>query len=157
MASYGSTAGVEALVPALGTLGAGTPTSDEVTAWLEDGYAIINRYIGGSGYVVPVTSSEDLYEELRGLNNLYAAAQAMRARKIDTTSGEEENRAEIWLRDFWQQLRDMIAMDLTAAGLTATTTTTARRRRIRTLQLRRVDGYSGAHEGEPEQYDATSE
>src|SRR5688572_5877985 len=108
MATYGSVAGVEALVPEMGTLTTTTtPTIAEVTVWLTQAYAIINRKIGNAGYGAPVGVLAALYPELTGLENLYAAAYALRARGIDTSSGEDEKASEIWLRDFYSQLDDL--------------------------------------------------
>ena len=50
MANYGSTTGVQALLPVLGTLsGSTTPTSTQVSTWLEEGAAVINRSIATAG------------------------------------------------------------------------------------------------------------
>ena len=144
MASYGSAAGVEALVPSVGTLGAGSkPTLVQVTAWLAEGYALINRAIASAGYGVPLLNTAAVYDELSSLNNLYTAAYALRSLAIDTASGESEERSEVWLKDFYARLKSLAASDLTLVGATLLpSTTTTRRRRIRTLQMRKVDGYS---------------
>lgn len=142
MPTYGSTSGVNGLVPAWD--GSTTPASAQVTAWLAEAYAKINRALATAGYSVPVDDDAALYDELAGLENLYAGAYVLRSLTIDTASGQTEERSEVWLRDFYSQLKDLVASDLTLVGasLVANSTTT-RRRRIRTLQMRRVDGYSG--------------
>ena len=89
---------------------------------------------------------ERIYTELVGLSNLYGAAYILRAVGIDSAGGEEEERSEVWLRDFQQRLTMVATANLAALGATAHPGVTNRRRRIRSLQLRRVDGYSGAHE-----------
>lgn len=158
MASYGSVDGVAAIVQNLTPSASSHPTSDEITAWLEQGCAVINRYIATAGYSVPVGSGAALHHELVALNNLYAAAYTKRSQEVDAQTGEEEKRSEIWLREFHAQLSELAASNLAAMGATPLPSTTpGRRRRIRTLQLRRVDGYSGAYEGAAAGYDYTSE
>jgi hypothetical protein len=144
MATYGNTAGVTALVPEIGPLSTGsTPSDDQVYGWQLEAYAKINRAIANAGYSLPIDSGAAVYAELGGLENLYVAAYALRARGIDTTSGEGEDRSEVWLADFYRQLKDLAASNLTLLGVSLVATTTpTRRRRIRTLQMRKVDGYS---------------
>lgn len=159
MATYGSVSGVSALVPVVGTLdGSSVPNSVQVTAWLEQGYAIINRVLTGAGYSAPVSSSAAVYGELAALNNQFAAAHVIRARGLDTVQGTSEDRSVIWLEEFRQQLSDLAASDLSGAGVSLASTTSSGRRRIRSTQLRRVDGYSGTYEGDySDLYDYTSE
>lgn len=144
MATYGSTAGVEAFFPRIGAFsGTTTPTSAQVGAWLVEAYAKINRAIASAGYSTPVGASAALYPELAGLENLYAAAYVLRTQAIDTTSGESEERSEVWLADFYRQLKDLVGSNLSLLGLTPLPSTTpSRRRGLRTLQMRKVDGYS---------------
>lgn len=147
MASYGSTAGVEAIVPSLGTFGASTvPTSAQVTNWLAQGYARINRALSAAGYNVPAGSGAAVYDELVALNNLYAAAYAIRARGLDTGTAEDESRDVIWLREFEEQLTQIANSDLSQSGMSAQGS--QKRRRIRTMQTRRIDGYSRYFEGD---------
>jgi len=156
MASYGSETGVEALLPAIGDFdGSSTVTTTELTAWLEQGYARINRVLAGQGYSTPVAASAAVYDELTALNNLYAAAQVLRAYGLDTATGEEENRSDRWLREFWRSLKELAGSDLTTAVVLRLTS--KKRRRVRSMQVRRVDGFSGAYEGDVEEYDNTSE
>ena len=146
--AYGTVAGVEAMLPVLGTLsGATTPTSTEVSGWLTDASAIIDRHVTGAGFAVPVASGATLYSELSSLANLYAAAQAVQARSIDSLTGDGEARSQTWLDRFYAQLKDIAGSDLSLLGATVIATPTAAgsgRRRLRTLQIRRVDGYSAA-------------
>jgi len=146
--AYGSTAGVSALLPVIGTLGASsTPTSTQVSTWLTEASAIIDRHVTGAGFAVPVASSATIYSELGALANLYAAAQAVMARSVDNLSGESEDRATMWLERFYAQLKEIAGADLSMLGATvlpAPATAGSGRRRIRTLQMRRVDGYSAA-------------
>ncbi len=148
MANYGSTTGVQALLPVLGTLsGSTTPTSTQVSTWLDEGAAVINRSIATAGYSVPVAASATCYAELTALNNLYAGAYAIMARGLDAVSGNEENRAETWLDRFNAQLAALVASDLAALGCTlAPAPATSNRRRLRTTQIKRADGYSAPHD-----------
>lgn len=155
MATYGSEAGVEAMIPSAGDIGlASTPTTSEVGSWLEQGYAIINRHLSGAGYIVPVVPTAAVYDEFVYLNNLWAAAQLLRALGLDVVQGEQQNRAQVWLSDFRKQLHELISGDSTGGDLTGVgvpldpdVVINQRKRRLRTVQIRRVDGYSSAFEG----------
>jgi len=157
MATYGSVAGVQALIQTP-TLSATTaPTEAQVAVWLVEGYSKINRAIANAGYTVPVADSSAIYSELSGLNSLYAAALVLRATGLDVVTGEGESRSEVWLADFYGQLTDLARSNLAALGVTVTATTTTSRRRMRTVQLRRVDGYSAAYGESTIAYDGVSE
>lgn len=157
MASYGSTTGVGARVPAVGLSASTTPTTAQVTTWLEQGYSIINRKLASSGYSTPVDSSAAAYGELTDLNELYAAAWTLRVRAMDSLTGTPENRSDEWMNEFWRRLEDFAGSDLTQAGVTQIAAGTTRRLRMRSTQVRRVDGYSGVYEGDIEEYDNPSE
>jgi hypothetical protein len=147
--AYGTTAGVSALLPAIGALDAtSVPTSAQVTTWLGEGSSQINRSLAGAGYTIPVASTATVYPEIAGLANLYAAAQAAIARGLDTVQGTDENRAETWLERFRVQLSALSASDLTTVGipLAVQPSGTAKRRRFRTTQVKRVDGYSAPYD-----------
>lgn len=147
MATYGSVEGAAALVPSwLNT----NPDPAQVPPWLAEAYAKINRAIGSAGYVTPIVVEAALYPELTGLENLYAAAYILRSQSMDTTTGEGEERSEVWLSDFYSQLKDLATSDLSLVGATPLPSNTpTRRRRIRTLQTRKVDGYSAYATGGP--------
>lgn len=158
MATYGSTAGVSALTPASYTTGQiNAPTDAQVTAWLAQGYAIINRALVTAGYTTPVESSAAVYDELTALNNLYAGAYVLRSRGIDVMAGEEESRSEVWLRQFHDDLKALADSNLSGLGVSVTTVTGTQRKRVRSMQLRRIDGYSGAYEDTSTAYDYPSE
>ena len=143
--SYGSLSGVSALVPVAGTLGTtSTPTSAQVTEWLAQGSARIDRALSSAGYSIPVASTATVHAELTALANLYAAAHVLIARGLDSANGEAENRSDAYIERFTSELTALASSDLSALGVSAATTTGANagRRRIRTLQLRRIDGYA---------------
>ena len=149
--AYGSVSGVSALVAAVGTLGtSSTPTSAQVTEWLAQGSARIDRALSSAGYSVPVGTSATVFAELTALANLYGAAHVLSARGLDSANGEAENRSDAWLERFNAELTSLAASDLSALGVSSAPTTgvNAGRRRVRTLQLRRVDGYTDLDTGE---------
>lgn len=155
--AYGSETGVEAIVPAAGTIdGSSVPTSTQLSNWIDEGASRIDRVLASAGYSVPVASSADCYEELRALNNLYAAAYVLRARGLDVLQGTDQNKTSMWLAEFRRDLESLAASNLAAGGATLATTTTTGRRRVRSLQMRRIDGYSGASETAESAYDYPS-
>lgn len=155
---YGTIAGVEALLPGMGSAYGATaiPGGGGIQSWLDQGAAIINRKLAAAGWVVPVGSSVALYAELTALNNLYAAAYALQARGLDTISGEGESRSDVWLERFNAQLSDLCSSNLAGVGATPTTTT-GHSPRLRTRQMRRIDGYSATYEGATYPYDYPAE
>lgn len=149
--AYGSVAGVSALVPAAGTLGtSSTPTSAQVTEWLAQGSARIDRALSSAGYSIPVASTATVYPELTALANLYGAVHVLTARGLDSANGEAESRADVWIQRFESGLKSLVESDLSALGVSSSVTTgvNAGRRRVRTLQLRRIDGFADMDTGE---------
>ena len=149
--SYGSLSGVSALVPVAAPLSTtSTPTSAQVTEWLAQGSARIDRALSSAGYSIPVASTATVHAELTALANLYAAAHVLIARGLDSANGEAENRSDAYIERFTSELTALASSDLSALGVSAAPTTgvNAGRRRIRTLQLRRIDGYADLDTGE---------
>ena len=149
--SYGSLSGVSALVPVAAPLSTtSTPTSAQVTEWLAQGSARIDRALSSAGYSIPVDGTATVHAELTALANLYAAAHVLIARGLDSANGEAENRSDAYIERFGSELSALASSDLSALGVSAAATTgvNAGRRRIRTLQLRRVDGYADLDTGE---------
>jgi hypothetical protein len=156
---YGSIDGIMALAPAVGTIdNDSTPNTGQVEEWLAEGAALIHGALAGAGYAVPAARTAAVYPSLRALENLYAAAYTLRARGLDVVQGREETRSEIYLKDFFDRLKILASQDLTALGLILRTTpTVATRRGVRSMQLRRVDGYSAAYSGTTDEPDSVSE
>lgn len=157
---YGTVTGVAALVPGLAGSGfdaSSTPTDDQVETWLGEAYSQINLALSKAGYVVPVSASADAYATLTALEDLYGAAYALRARAMETHHDEEERLSEVYLKDFTKRLMELVKGDLTGMGLTLRTTTKQRLRRLRSLQVRRVDGYSATYGPERGTYVAGEE
>jgi hypothetical protein len=144
--AYGSTVGVGYLVPAMGRLSASSQpvNTTMLTAWLAEGSSVIDRHLAGAGYAVPVLSGTTVYAELTGLANQYAAAYAIRARGLDVISGENEDRATVWLNEFYARLAALAASTLADVPTSGGGTVTGRRMRF--TQLKRVDAYSAIHD-----------
>ena len=106
---------------------------------------------------MPVSASADAYATLTALEDLYGAAYALRARAMETHHDEEERLSEVYLKDFSKRLMELVKGDLTGMGLTLRTTTKQRLRRLRSLQVRRVDGYSAIYGPERGTYVAGEE
>lgn len=156
--AYGTIAGVEELLPGMGSAYGATaiPGGGGIQSWLDQGAAIINRKLAAAGWTVPVSSGAALYAELTALNNLYAAAYALQARGLDTLTGEGETRSDVWVERFNAQLTDLCASDLAGVGASQATTT-GHSPRLRTRQMRRIDGYSATREGDAYPYDYPAE
>lgn len=159
MASYGSLSGVSALIPGAGDFNTtSTPTDSEVTTWLSQGYSRINRELSAKGYQIPVVNTAAVYGELSGLNNTYAQIRVLRALGLDIIQGTEQNKAEQLQAEFDEQLDKLACSDLTNAGVAVAAASTGKRRRgISSVQLRRVDGYSGQYSGSYQEYDSVSD
>jgi hypothetical protein len=144
--AYGSTDGVAYLLPAMGRITASSRpiNTTAVSAWLDEGASVINRTLAGAGYTVPVLSSTAVYDELSGLNNLYAMAQAVRARGLDTVTGDNEDRSSALLTEFYNRLTQLAGSTL--ADVPTSTGGAATGRRIRVTQIKRVDGYSAPYD-----------
>lgn len=139
---YGTVQGVAARIPGVGLTVLSTPDTGQVDTFLAQGSAQIDRKLAGAGYATPVGASALLYPEIVALAELYAAAQSLRARGLDSVSGAGEMRSDVWMREFAAQLQDISRSDLTGAGVGLATVTGVRPLRMRGTQLRRVDGYS---------------
>lgn len=155
--AYGTEMGVRARIPGLGVSAVSTPDSSQISTWLEQGSALVDRVLSGGGYAVPVPGDATVYAELTALAEQYAAAHALRARGLDTLTGEGEARSDVWLREVMTTLREMANSDLTGLGVSQARVEGVRRQRIRTTQLRRIDGYSATYETATRAYTYPSE
>lgn len=156
MATYGSVTGVEHINSHYvgGYTTTGMPATSAVVAWLAQGYAALNVYLGKAGYATPVSTSAACYAVLTRLNDLYAAACAEQATNISTAGPGEETRSEkLWQR-FKVELADFLDGDLTLVGLSRGTTAPVRAR-VRSLELRRRDGYAKRFDPDNTEYAAS--
>ena len=154
---YGTAAGVAARVPRLNATAISTPDMDQLETWLAQGSALIDRILAGAGYAVPVGAGAAAAVELAALAEQYAAAHALRARGIDSLTGEGEARSDVWLREVNETIRELAGSDLTMVGVVLVGSPTSHPRRLRTTQLRRIDGYSATYEGVRSGYTYPSE
>lgn len=140
--AYGTEAGVEAINAHFigGYTTSTTPSAAQVAGFLADGYAALNLRLAYAGYSVPVLSSASVYGVLTRLNNLYAAACAEEAQNISASLEPEARSAMLWAR-YQNELDALLSGDLTLVGAARNTAAPARRR-IRSLPLRRYDGYA---------------
>ena len=141
--AYGSVAGVEAMTPTLAPFGEdSTPSDDQVEAWLDGATAAIHRELTAAGYATPVTATPTK-TELDELACLYAAARALDALGLDTTTCANGTRSERMFAEFWERLKRLCNSNLAAAGvgLIAADTggATAVNARVRSRQMVRVD------------------
>lgn len=154
---YGDLDGVMALVPSVGEIGATTtPNDTQVESWLAEATVLENGALASAGYSTTVAVGADILPWLDAMANLYAAANVLQARGLDTLSGGDENRSEQMFRRFYAQLKLFAGGNLEALGVTIAVTA-PRNRRFRTKQTRRIDGYSATYEGSAMPYAYPSE
>lgn len=160
MTSYGSVQGVEAVnAHRIGGYSYATvPTVGQVDAFLADGYAKINVALAIAGYTVPVTdTAATCYDCLARLNNLFAAACAEQATAVSTGGPESEARSAVLFQQYRDELKELLAGDLSKAGLASTTTATGGNRYVRSRELRRRDGYAHRFDAANTEYGSTAE
>lgn len=139
--AYGSVTGVARLNSHLtdGYSATSLPTAQAVAEWIEQGAAALDMTLAKAGYAAPAPVAAVCYPTLTRLNNLFAAATAEASTNI--AQGEGETRSDKLWQQYRAELKDLLAGDLTAVGLTRAATTGARAR-VSSLPLRRYDGYA---------------
>ena len=96
-----------------------SPAVAQVNNWLSAGCAVINTRLAGAGYAaIPATSG--VYDIARDANALYAAWRAERSRINTRVSADERTRADMFSKDFRFLLDELVSMDLSRSGVTAT-------------------------------------
>ncbi len=143
MATYGSEEGVEAINAHFvgGYTNSTIPTSAQIATFLADGYAALNLRLEQAGYVTPASAGTTAYSVLERLNNLYAAACAEEAVNLSAAGLAEESRSQRLWRRYETELEAFLAGDLTLSGLLKSGAAPPRRG-IRSLSLRKRDGYA---------------
>lgn len=96
------------------------PTSTDITTWLAQGYARVNRALAGQGYTTPVTSSAACYEEVVQCEILYAAAMGHTVKNVQRASADQWTKGEVYMDRHRKALADLLASDLSRAGLSHT-------------------------------------
>jgi hypothetical protein len=156
MATYGSEAGIEGInAHFVGGYTASTiPTSTQVATFLSDGYAALNMILAQAGYTTPAVSGT-AFDVLARLNNLFAAACAEEAVNLSTAGLDQESRSQrLWER-YRIELAAFLAGDLTLAGL-AHAATAPVRKSIRSVGLRKRDGYADRFDPDNTEYTAAT-
>lgn len=108
MATYGTPAGVQALIRHMAVDGVRAPSSEQIAGWLTEASALLTSVLADAGYTTPVTQ-EDAVVVLSAYANVYAASRAELAQRFAGDTGEEGNRryeaflaewekAEAWIR-----------------------------------------------------------
>ena len=138
---YGTVAGASAMIPTVGALsGSSIPTSAQVITWLQAASAEIDLVLARAGYTTPVANTASAYPMFSDLANLWAAARSLQALGLDNTSGQTETRSQQMMAEFWERLKAISGLDLSGLGLVVSTTGTAQAvRRLRSIQISRVD------------------
>ena len=93
MATYGTTAGVEAYVRHMSFDAANNPTTDQVDQWLAERSAQLTGWLASSGYAVPVVQS-DAKAVLDRYANIGAAGDAELAQRSAGYAATDENKRE---------------------------------------------------------------
>ena len=96
-----------------------SPNRTAVTNWLSSACALINTNLASRGYGTIGTTSM-AYDIARDISALYAAWQAERSRTTARVTNEERTRADMFKRDYNDQLKALLGMDLSMAGVTVT-------------------------------------
>ena len=100
------------------------PTLVAVDAWLSSGCAVLETELGSHGYTTPVASTVAAYGWLTNLNALYTAARAEMSRANVTLRVGERTRGQVFDKMFWDELKRLLDMDLTMAGVSRSATGT---------------------------------
>jgi len=99
-----------------------SPTLDQVNRWITSGCAVIETRLQGAGYSVPPGSTTSIYEALKDLNALYSAARAEMSRINAVLAPGMRTRGQLFRRMFWEELAEVLSMDLTQAGMSKAST-----------------------------------
>lgn len=94
-----------------------SPTLAAVSNWLDSGQSVIDSYLSGHRYAVPVASGTQAFDWLENLNALYAAAMAETSRTNITLGPGERTRGRVMLEQFWNELKLLVSLDLTGMGV----------------------------------------
>ena len=94
-----------------------SPTVTQVNAWLSAGCALINTVIFGRNYTGAVQPSSPAYEFIGMANAQFAAWQAERSRTLATVQATERTRADMFRRDFNDNLALIKTLSLGQASV----------------------------------------
>jgi len=100
------------------------PTLASVDVWLISGCAVLETQLAAHGYSTPVASTAAAYGWMTNLNALYGAARAEMSMTTDGMRVGERTRGQVFEKMFWDELKMMLKMDLTFAGISRSSTGT---------------------------------
>lgn len=120
--AYASASDVAALcrnlIGSASTFDASTsPNVTQVNAWLSAGCALINTIIFGRNYSAAVQPSSPAYEFVGLANAQFAAWQAERSRTLASVQAAERTRADMFKKDFNDNLDLIKTLSLGQAGV----------------------------------------
>ena len=96
-----------------------SPTEAAVGRWLSSGCSIIETRLRGT-----LTAGTRAYDMASDLNALFAAGKAELSRSNVTLQPGERTRGQVFMQMFWDELEQMMKMDLSALGWTSLVTST---------------------------------
>ncbi len=97
------------------------PTLAQVNQWISSGCGTLEVQLSSYGYDVPFASGTRIYDELRDLNSLFAAARAEMSRSNVVLSPGERTRGQVFDEMFWKGMDRLKGRDLSLAGATRST------------------------------------
>lgn len=96
-----------------------SPNQAQISAWISSGCAVINANLASRNYgAIPQTSVA--WDMARDINALYAAWMAERSRTLTRVTNDERTRADMFKRDFNDQLQQMMRLDFSTLGVIQT-------------------------------------
>ncbi len=96
-----------------------SPTEAAVGRWLSSGCSIIETRLRGK-----LTAGTTAYDMASDLNALFAAGKAELSRSNVTLQPGERTRGQVFMQMFWDELAQMLKMDLSALGWSSLVTST---------------------------------
>ncbi len=96
-----------------------SPTLTEVNTWLSSGCGIIETRLRGT-----ISTGTTAYDMAKDLNALFAAGKAEMSRSNVTLQPGERTRGQVFMQMFWDELKAMSSMDLSALGWSSLVTST---------------------------------
>lgn len=93
------------------------PTLTQVERFLDMGYSRINARLAARGHGTPVGATAAVYDELVGLEALYAGARVQMARMSSRLGPRERAKGEVLMERFDKELDRLMGLDLSRAGV----------------------------------------
>lgn len=96
-----------------------SPTQTQINSWISSGCAVINANLASRNYGA-IPQSSPAWEMARDINALYAAWMAERSRTLTRITADERTRADMFKRDYKEQLDALMVLDMSALGVAQT-------------------------------------